>query len=323
MNGTRTYLQRAALAVGLVILTAIQARHEALAVDDRKTQSTDTDEVQLQQDERDQQQSEVDEQSRVPLGGARRAEEVSHRRITRLRKLQDAMRRKLELSRSQTEAIERLFREYLDDLKKDDGRRRPFGMKPKDAEKLKGMRARVVEARKSGDEDTARELREQLRQMMRARTSPADLTAPQFIKKLEAELDEDQRPAFQTLVKRLRIGALPSAGRGELRTLWRIVMRPDVDLADEQRRTIQGIIRKGLTEAGGTEQESNEGEDIAAQVRAKVFKELTTEQRITVEALLKESAGRSRKSRRPEVPRQPRPTKHADDEGAEQRADEP
>lgn len=321
MKGKPTFLQLAAFVVGLVIAAGANAQHEASDVDEPRAETTD--ESRLQPSEPDEDSTDVGRQVQASSGKARYSEEASRRYLVQLRKLQEAMKENLGLSRAQTEAVDQLFRNYLHGLKEDRGRRRPSGSNPNDVEKLKDLRARLREARKAGDNETVQELRGEFRRMRQTGGSAAALPASQFIKKIEAELDEDQRPGFQSLLKRLRIGASADEDRGGLQRLRRAVMSPGLGLTDEQRRTIQAIFRKGLVSTAQAARASAEGAEITTQVRADVLKVLTPEQRTKMETMLRAGADRSRGLRRPGATHPPRPTKRPDDDEAEESADQP
>lgn len=241
----------------------------------------------------------------------------ARRRLKQLTKLQSAMSKKLDLTRDQEEAIDGLFKEYVQTLKGVRSRPRPFGTTPEDAAELKELRKELREARKAGDETTVRALRKKFREKMRERQAARGLTVNQFLTQVGEQLTDEQRPEFRKLVKTLKIGYTGNySSSGDLRILWRATMEPEVGLSVRQKRAINVIIRDGVASVLEAEREGESAAEIAAKVRADVLGELKPFQRAKVEMTLQERAAgaRSRPSALPpdRGPRRRRPERIGD-----------
>ncbi len=241
------------------------------------------------------------------------------RQVAQLAKLHKAMKRKLDLSRKQDEAVDRLFHTQLRNLKNRQGRGRRFGANAGEMKELNALREELKEALRAGDEAAARELRQQFRRKLRASSPPVAVTLDGFFATVAAELDESQRPEFHKLIKRLGAGGVRQNRRGNLRKLRRTVMNPDVGLSNEQQEAVRAILRDGLlavaqAERGGT----RETDGITAKVRADVLHTLTPRQRAKVEAALNADRSRGR-GKRPASATEDSPRSHgpdvADDDG--------
>lgn len=219
----------------------------------------------------------------------------TRRLVVQLRKLQSAMKERLDLNPTQQEAVDGLFATYRQSLRDYRGRRQASG--PGGLAELKRLREEMRAATKTGDTETARRLRAQFRQTLRTRSTPAAPATSQFLKRLSAELDENQRKLFHAIARQLRIGTSPSMRNG-LRRLWRTVIRPEVALTDRQRQTVVSIIRKGFASVAEARRTGDAGavERAAGQVRGEVLAELTVVQRAKV--LATEASGDRRTSGR-------------------------
>ncbi len=263
-----------------------------------------------------QDESKVESDSKPPpaIPDTARLDTMTAHRVGGLKKLWDAMKSELDLRKEQEKAVDGLFRDHMRSLREGRNHRRPFGVSREDAKELKNLRDKLREAQKAGDKETTRELGRQLRGIKEARGTAVADTTTQFIEKLAEALNEDQRPAFRQLVKRLQIRNRPEVRAVALRRLWRATRHPDVGLSDEQRRTVQAALRKGFLSTAQAGRDANTPEEVMADVRAEVFKELTPEQRVKVEAMLEADKSRDRARNRPEATPDDRPPQPADDD---------
>lgn len=291
MKTTRRGLLSVALFLELVVPTSSIAQQDERDVDRKRDQQL-RDAGTSESTARDDQADVDDTGSRQPGAADHRPESRIRRQVVQLTKLQTAMKKELDLSHNQEEAINQIFKDHLRALKETKSRQRPFGVKPEDANELRQLREKMVKAHKNGDQENLEKLREEFREKMQSRSTTGAVTISQFLKRVEAELNEEQRPKFRNLTRRLRIGSAARTRSGELRALWRTVMRPDISLSDEQRQTIHGILRDGFVAIGEVESDSDEAKEITARVQADIFEKLTAEQRAKVEAALESEKNR-------------------------------
>lgn len=200
-----------------------------------------------------------------------------------LRKLQTAMKQRLDLNRSQQGATDALFATYWQNLRDYRGQRKASGPRSGGLSELKRLREEMRAASRAGDAEGARRFRDQFRKAMRTRMSVAAPTTSQFLKQLSAELDENQRKIFHALVRQLKIGASPSKRDG-LAPLWRAVRRPDVALTESQRQAVVSIFRKGFASVAAVRRtgDADAVEQAERRVQEEVFAELTVAQRAKV-----------------------------------------
>lgn len=232
-----------------------------------------------------------------PSAEARRSNTRAQRYIAEIVKLQDTMKKKLSLSKKQEEVIDALFRDYVRAVKERQEARRQASARPEAADELRQLRDKMLEARDSGDMEAVRQLREQFRQKLRLRSGPPGADAGQFVQKVAAELDEKQRPAFRKLARRLSTGNAhrPPQLNREIYYLWRAVLQPDVGASSEQKKEIQGMVRKAHLSIEEAESDEVKVKEITAKVRSDILEKLTPEQRAKVEAAMKEPFGRDRR----------------------------
>lgn len=263
-----------------------------------------------------QDESKVESDNKPPpaIPETARLDTMTAHRFAGLKKLWDAMKSELDLRKEQEKAVDELFRTHLRSLREGRNHRRPFRAGPGNAKKLKNLRDKLREAQKAGDKETTRELGRQLREIKEARGTAVADTTTQFIEKLAEALNEDQRPAFRQLVKRLQIRNRPEVRAVALRRLWRATRHPDVGLSDEQRRAVQAALRKGFLSTAQSGRDANTPEEVMADVHAEVFKELTPEQRVKIEAMLEAEKGRDRARNRREATPDDQPPQPADDD---------
>lgn len=316
-------LLNVALFLGLAVPTsAIAQQEERTADQERDQRRRDAGRVDAEA-RRDQGEIE-DRARRQPVAMDARSEARVRRQITQLTKLQTAMKEKLDLSQQKEEAIDQLFKDYFRGLKDKKSRPKPFGANRGDAEALAELRKKMTEAHKKGDNETLQKLRDELREKMRPRSAGVAASMSQLFSQVANELDEEQRPKFRSLIRRLRIGSAPRAPGGELRTLWRAVMRPDNELSEEQRKTARDLLRDGFMAIGEVESDDEKVKEIIARVYADIFAQLTTEQRAKVEAALETEKNRIPGRGRDEARRgQPRGERRpADDDAGDQEEEE-
>ncbi len=246
------------------------------------------------------------EKLRSPIPEAGPSGFAIRRRMAQLAKLQSAMKKKLDLTGNQKEAIDRLFKTYFRSLSDKADRPRPLEAHPGQGDALEGLREQLKEAKKAGDEAAVRQLRKQFRQERQTRTSATAPTLDQFFAEVSTELDEKQRPVFRGLIKRMRIGDVRQSRRGELRRLLRTVMNPGVGLSSEQQQVVRTVFRDGALAIAHAERAGDDSVDeLTAKLRKDVLNELTPAQRVEVEAALRADAARGRNRKTVRGPQRP------------------
>lgn len=248
-----------------------------------------------------------------------------HRRryIAQIARLHNVTKAKLDLSPKQEEAIGRLFKDYLRAIRDRRNGHRPFRINAGDENQTVDIRAKLLAARKAGDDAQVRKLRKEFRGRLRVRQTSAPPPIGLFIDKVLAELSEKQRPVFRKLVATMRIDASDAPPRnGGLKRLWRAVMRPEVHLANEQRRNIGAILRKGFASVAQARRDGKDAARVAEGVRRVVLEQLSAGQRVKVEALLAERTPHDR-TRGPVAPPDARPHRDAVDVDPREETQEP
>jgi hypothetical protein len=89
------------------------------------------------------------------------------------------------------------------------------------------------------------------------------------------------------------------SGSLTIQQLMRAVMAEEIGLSDEQRRSVLTKIREGFNSLSEDAQDAGDLDEIVAQLRADLRKELTTAQWAKVEKLLKENPEEGETVRRP------------------------
>jgi hypothetical protein len=250
--------------------------------------------------------------------GSEGGKAFARRQFMQLKKLEEAMKEKLRLSREQRNAIEQLFRDHLALLRERQSRRQVPEADSKDVEEIKALRDKLIKAREAGDEQAVSEARKQLKDKLQERLgSEADPTS-EFLDKVAAELDENQRAEFRKLVRRLGIDTPRGPRDLELRKLLRVVRQPEVGLSEQQQRTIRTILRDAAAALADPEVDATKADEITAKARADVFKELALEQQSKVDAALKADEERGQKRPRKRADRLEYPTpSHPEDTGVD------
>lgn len=220
------------------------------------------------------------------------------RRVTDLNRLHAAIKKQLDLSREQEEAVGALFKNYVRSLKSLQGKRRTQPFEPAVAQKLRELRTQMKNARSAGDDVEVQRLRTEFQRVRRPRPAATLQTVDQFIGQVIQHVDEKDHAAFQALVRRSRILVYRPSGAGKLRLLLRAAMHPSIGLSDEQKRAVRDIMRESLLSVGRAHEQSGDGPAVIEHARADVFALLTPEQRTKVEALLAQRDGNARSDTR-------------------------
>ncbi len=208
--------------------------------------------------------------------------------IAKLRELQTAAKKELVLSEEQEAAIDGLFDAHVRAVRQSGGQR-PFGVNTEDANAVEELRKKLNAAREAGDQDELRKLTSQFKELVQSRRAATGLTTDQFIAKVAAVLDKNQAAAFRKLINRMRFGDARGAPSENLTRFWRAILHPELNLSDEQRRSIHELRTKAvkLTAEARSQGKEDELPRIGADLRSEVVVLLTPEQRLKLDEMLK------------------------------------
>lgn len=211
------------------------------------------------------------------LGGGSSA----RRQVARIRKLHQAMIRKLSLAQDQLAALESLVEEFT----RTAGRPGAGESARPDRSELKKIRRKMIEAKKRGDRKTAETLRrqwlERAVQVPRVRDSTATI-----IKRMEDVLEDAQRPVFRRLLQRLHLDDGSTQQTGAFGAILRASRHRSLQLTDEQRAAVRQIVREEILAIPKERRDSKMMNDAAPVIRQRILSELTAVQRAQFQALL-------------------------------------
>ncbi len=208
--------------------------------------------------------------------------------IAKLNKLRKTMDEHLDLSRKQEEAVDELFEFQLESLEQTPSKQKTAKDLENELEAVQGLQQELIEARKTGDRERARDIRRQMSEKLRQRRSGSALPLGRFVKKVGSELNEAQLDKYHAIVKRLGLkDALRERGF-PIQRLMGAVFASDVGLSREQSRTVRRIVSEHMASIDTRDMGKEERDESVAKLRDKIFEELTPEQREAVEAKLEE-----------------------------------
>ena len=240
----------------------------------------------------------------------RRREEIpTPELIAKLNKLLEELKERVELTDDQEERIDDLFEFQIEGLEAAAAKRRSAEDEERDVEDLRALREELIEARKAGDRERARELRKQMNQKLRQRRTGGAEATPRFIEHVASFLEEEQRSPFLVLVKRLELPTAEPRRQHPVQMLMRAVMSSEVGLTTEQRRDVRMLMREHMTDAKRRRADKDETDKAFTELRGAVFELLSNEQCQKVEArlaALEEDKERSRGKGRLGKPRRER-----------------
>ncbi len=181
-----------------------------------------------------------------------RFSELAVRRVLLLNKLEKTVLQKLQLDDKQTVAVKRVFQEYISEVNATvtaltkpgkDRRRRPANMN-----ELLELQAKMTEARKAGDIQTADRLRDRIVYGETSGPKRSDLalqlmsTPTAFFQNLAAELPSSQHGQFNRLAQRWWALYPQIALEYPLGRLYRASLDPELDISNGQREAIRKMI---------------------------------------------------------------------------------
>ncbi len=226
--------------------------------------------------------------------------------LDRLYEMQDRM----EGQRRQGEMYRRLMTDLPRELNLDDAQRQQWdelmaSSREQQRERWQEMRARweeVAAAEDAGDQERARELREQLREEMRP--GPEQMLST-FFEQVEKILRDEQKAVLKNFRQEFGIGREGEArGQADVRNIIRAARR--VRLSSEQRDEFRVIERDAMRARREIRRRDAEGQAVlAAKVKKQIVELLDPEQTREFEEQLKRLDRRSRPTRNDRPARTP------------------
>jgi Spy/CpxP family protein refolding chaperone len=212
---------------------------------------------------------------------------ASRRTVSRLTRLREEIKEKLDLTAEQEKQIGDLVDDHIRSIEEQREQRGRSRIKETDLEELKTLRNQMKEARKTGDTEAARRIRTEMTEKARSLRQPIGPSTSQLIEKIAGQLEEGQLRTFEEIVRRFRLDDAPHYRGGPLRTLLRAVRDPELALTDEQRREVRETVRRTITAVPPDERRGERMDETAKKLQAEISELLTAEQRAKLEAALK------------------------------------
>lgn len=233
--------------------------------------------------------------ARHSAGGA-----ATRRLVARVRKLQSAMVKNLNLEEKQLATVKNLVEEFIRTLGVYDDRQERSRLDRIEVHKL---RAKMVEAKKSGDSTGYESLRrEWIDRTVRLPRSSAPTAA--LIESIEGVLHDTQIQGFRRILQRVHLNVAATLPPNVLTTILRAANDPSLDLTSVQQTAIREIVREEILaipkELRGPK---GMGEAVPA-IRKRIINVLTASQGETFQALLNGADKNHQGSRKS------RPTEH-------------
>lgn len=242
-----------------------------------------------------------------------RKDRATNPKTHNLDRLEEQMKRELDLDQGQTEEIERLFEERRETFAQE-----LAGQKDRMQEQRENMTRlleQIREARQSGDSDLEKEVSMNIRAMHEA--VRVEQLSEDFIARLEEELHDEQIEPFRKMVARGKPGSrLLEAARQRPGLLRRYLLRIDLDQdTQDEIEQLYEEVREDMRSGRLTHQER---EERAGEFYEQALELLSAEEK----ALLMKHLGGDAKRSAPARDRSPR--RHYDpDRDDDQGADEP
>ena len=207
---------------------------------------------------------------------------ATRRLIARVRKLQEAMVKKLDLDEKQLAAVKNLVEEFIRTLGVPE-----FTQKPSDPRRieLKRLRAEMTEAKKRGDSAAFESLRrERIKRILQLPQGSVPTAA--LIQSIEGVLHETQRGEFRRILLSVHLDVTATLPPNALTTILRAARDPSLNLTDDQQTAIRKIIREEIL-AIPKERRGPEGmNDAVPAIRDRIISALTPSQGGKFRALL-------------------------------------
>lgn len=239
--------------------------------------------------------------------------------------LREAVNADLALDEEQEAEVSKLFDEYVAAVKAKAAQDRPD---PADLEeqreRMQELERQARAAREAGDREQARKLLREARELRAAAMGPmaADVErmTHEFTQQVSEQLNDEQRPKFQELVRRFRQRRAPG---GPLSDFMRAVRRAsaELDLNRDERGAVQKSIRESVREGGGPmagpeviekamERLRTEAPEILGSQRAEQFLDALEKERQKLEA---EQPAKPAPVEKPDAEDQPDPEEDEDE----------
>ncbi len=213
-----------------------------------------------------------------------RRQAQARRHLDNVSKLQRAIHAKLKLAPEQSEQVDQIFQEYLEEF---NAARAKNLNEENSAKSFNPLRAQIIEARESGDETKAQSLRKEFRKQIQGRQVRAAVSFDRAQERIRELLDKEQRLVFDQLSKQLRAGSARSRVHPRLRSLSRAALSPTLRLTSKQRSSLSLILREGSLAMSRAGDDAEAIEATYAKVRARVMQKFAEKKRRRVEGLIR------------------------------------
>lgn len=210
-------------------------------------------------------------------------------RIQNIQRLRQMIDEKIQLSPQQAAAVNRIFDDYVSDVKESyKGRKKPSDPKhenkvipPTMAQLEKTRRA----AEEAGDKAKVEETNQAMSALRREPQTPGENYSNYLTDKVRLELKPDQVPVFDKVVERWNLIVPRGPRTGPFQRLRRALKDPEVGLSAEVAKEAEDRLQAALAASRrGTDTSEEKMEEEVNRAQADIFTKLTPEQRKKVEA---------------------------------------
>lgn len=208
--------------------------------------------------------------------------------IHRLRKMMDE---KIQLSPSQTATIDRLFEDYVEDVKNTAVRKKADARQPTENKVLPPTMAQLEKerslAKARGDQEKFDELGKKMSALRKDPVLLSDSGTEFLTAKIKAELKPDQSAAFDVVLDRWNLIVPRGPRTGPFQQLRRALKDPEVGLSAGQQKEADDLLQQALKTVRSGQSSPEKLAEEVEKVKTVVFEKITPEQRKKLEAILR------------------------------------
>ncbi len=188
----------------------------------------------------------TDRADRARRRGRRQAPDTPLELARKLPKLKMLMWETLDLDRAQKDTLSDLFDEEIGRLKALHAEARGADAQSEQLDQARDLQKDLMEARKSGDRERARELRQALGRVLGNSRSRGQqpVRIGGFLRNVRDELSESQRPQLGRLIRKAGIQQGRRGASRPMQAFRRALFSPEVDLSQDQRREVMQLMRE-------------------------------------------------------------------------------
>lgn len=227
--------------------------------------------------------------SKEDKGGAEELGPRAAIRVQNVHRLRQMMDEKIQLSGQQAAAINRIFDDYIGDIKESyKGNKRPSN--PNHQNKVIPLTMAQLQREKqaaeaAGDKAKIDETNQAMSNLRREPQTPGENFSGLLAAKIRQELKPDQIPVFDKVVERWELIVPKGPRTGPVQRLRRALKDPEVGLSAEIQKEVDERLQEALKAARrGAESSEEKMEAEVNKAQEDIFVKLTPEQRKKVEA---------------------------------------